>query len=488
MLRAMNAIHQPQDGLHWHWESMFKAAKLGREFPANGMVKCLHTELFVDDHRKYLPTGGSSDNANWLGKMRDLAPDALVIIRLYHPAWWTLDPRAYAEHYHALLSRWHGHGYADRNVWQDPKVGVVALNEPNIERALGSGAACSWWNAPADYRDPAISEKFAHELAADGMKASKVAATVAAREQTQADKEAWSIAEYKKIAAWSTAFWNRIDELEPNRRCLAVWGAFAQGHDCRADQPESEYAIPEVAAAIRRCDVFNHHPYCHWDGGAKDGPGEQDQYWGLLRGHRPKGWRDRAQPGRPADPGGALAIFADMPYIAGECGTFKHSDPAYAARNEAAIEALWRADAATKRGLGSAVYIWHGHDDHRDNVVMHSPAFRDALRDSPLITGDVAWPVARPGRGAGGGVTPAPAPQPAPSPAPAPGPVPISLRVEPRILVLPGEKSWFAVARRALDTPTVTAAQVTALQAANPGPLKEGAWLRSPWHRVERNG
>ena len=480
--RAMNAIHQAQDGLHWHNEDLFKAAKLGREFPANGMVKCLHTELFVDDDPTYLRTGGSSDNANWLGRIRELAPDALVIVRLYHPAWWTLEPRAYADHYHALLSRWHGHGFADRNVWQDPKCGVIALNEPNIERALGSGAACSWWNAPATYRDPAISTKFAHELTAGGMKADKVEATVAAREQTQADKEAWSVAEYKKIAAWSTAFWNRIDELEPNRKALAVWGAFAQGHDCHADQPESEYQIPEVAAAIRRCDVFNHHPYAHWNDGAKDGPGETDQYWGLLRGHRPKGWRDTHQPGRPADPGGALAIFADMPYIAGECGTFKHDDVAFAARNEAAIEALWRADATTKRGLGSSVYIWHGGNDHHQNVIMHSPPFRDALRDSPLIAADVTWPTARPGRGVGG-ASPAPAPAPV-TPTPTPGITPISLRVEPRIQVMKGD-GWTSIARRALGrAPKV--AEVTALRSANADVtgLTAGAWVLSPFHKA----
>ncbi|MEO8084083.1 MAG: hypothetical protein ABI780_09695, partial [Ardenticatenales bacterium] len=105
MNRAMNAIHQPQDGLHWHWEDMLKAAK------ANGMLKALHTELFVDDDPTYLRTGGSSDNFNWLGKLRELEPDLFIVIRLYHPAWWAVDPRAYAEHYHALLSRWHGHGY-----------------------------------------------------------------------------------------------------------------------------------------------------------------------------------------------------------------------------------------------------------------------------------------------------------------------------------------------------------------------------------------
>lgn len=449
--RAMNAMHQPQDGLHWHWEDMFKAAKLGREHPANGMLKVLHTELFVDDSPRFLLTGGSADNAHWLGKIREIAPDALVIIRLYHPAWWTLDPRAYAEHYHALLSRWHGHGFTDRNVWQDPKVGVVALNEPNIERALGTGAACSWWNYPT----PGA---------------------------TQAEKVAWSVAEYKKIAAWSTAFWNRIDELEPNRKALAVWGAFAQGHDCRPDAPESEYQIPEVAAAIRRCDVFNHHPYAHWNDGAKDGPGEPDQFWGLLRGHRPKGWRDTHQPGwLAADPGGALAIFADMPYIAGECGTFKHSDPAWAGQNEFAIEALWRADARTARCLGSAVYIWHGHDDHRQNVIMHSPPFRDALRDSPLIAADVPWPSARPGRGLPTGPSPLPAPQPPAQPAP-----PSSVGVEPRILVLKGD-GWTSIARRALGRePKVK--EVTALRAANAGVtgLTAGAWLRSPFHRVER--
>lgn len=481
--RAINAMHQPQDGLHWHWESMFKAAKLGRAFPANGMLKVLHTELFVDDSTKYLPTGGSADNFHWLGKIRELAPDAFIVIRLYHPAWWTLDPRAYAEHYHALLSRWHGHGYADRNVWQDPLVGVVALNEPNIERALGSGAACSWWHAPGDFRDPTRTGTLEQVLRAPISNDIETRAAAAARPQTQADKEAWSIAEYKKIATWSTAFWNRIDELEPNRRALAVWGAFAQGHDCREDAPESEYAIPEVAAAIRRCDVFNHHPYAHWNDGAKDGPGEPDQFWGLLRGHRPKGWRDTHQPGRPADPGGALAIFSGMPYIAGECGTFKHSDPAFAGRNESAIEALWMNDAATGRGLGSAVYIWHGHDDHRQNVIMHSPPFRDALRDSPSIAADVAWPSARPGLGAGG-TTPTPAPTPAPAPSPPPGPVAVPLRVEPRILVFPGD-GWTSVARRALGRePKV--AEVAALKAANgggSGPAK-GAWVLSPWHKA----
>lgn len=460
--RAMNAIHQAQNGLHWHNEDMFKAAKLGRSYPANGMIKVLHTELFVDDSARYLPTGGSADNAHWLGKIRELAPDALVILRLYHPAWWEIAPRDYADHYHALLSRWRGHGYADRNVWQDPLIGVVPANEQNIERALGTGAACSWWNCPT----PGA---------------------------TTADKIAWSIAEYRKIAAWNVAFWTRIDELEPNRKCLAVWSALAQGHDCKPDAPESEYQIPEVAAAIRRCDVFNHHPYAHWNDGAKDGPGEPDQFWGLLRGHRPKGWRDSRQPGKPADPGGALAIFADMPYVAGECGTFAHSNPALATRNADAIEDLWVEDAATRRCLGSAVYIWHGGDDHRQNVIMHSPAFRDALRDSTASVADVTFPVARPGRGVGA-VTPTPAPIP-PTPPPtapptSPGPTPITFVVEARIQVLPGEKSWYAVARRALGHPNATAKHVAVLQAANPveavGGLRVGQWLRSPWHRVER--
>ncbi len=484
MIRSANAIHQPQDGLHWHWEDMLAAAK------SDGMVKCLHTELFVDDSPRFLRTGGSADNANWLGKLRQLHPKLFIVIRLYHPAWWTLDPRAYAEHYHALLSRWRGHGFADRNVWQDPFVGVVPANEQNIERALGTGAACSWWNAPSDYRDRAVSEKFAHELMAGGMSSDRVAATVAGRPQILGDKVAWSIAEYRKIAAWNVAFWDRIDELEPNRKALAVWSALAQGHDCRPDAPESEFQIPEVAAAIRRCDVFNHHPYARWGMGAKDGPGEPDQFWGLLRGHRPKGWRDAREPGKPADPGGALALFGDMPYIAGECGTFKHSDPAWAERNMAAIDALWTADADTRRCLGSAVYIWHGHDDHRDNVIMHSPAFRNALRDSGRRAVEVAWPVARPGVGFGGAVVP-PTPLPNPSPIPAPQPPaqpapPTPLGVEPRIQVLPGEKSWLAVARRALGRQTVTMAEAAQLQAANPGALQVGAWLRSPWHRVTR--
>ncbi|MEO8084401.1 MAG: hypothetical protein ABI780_11305, partial [Ardenticatenales bacterium] len=391
---------------------------------------------------------------------------------------------AYAEHYHALLSRWHGHGYADRNVWQDPKVGIIPANEQNIERALGTGAACSWWHAPGTYRDLHVTDALAKSLIAGGMKFAEAAEAVLAREQTQADKEAWSVAEYKKIAAWNVAFWDRIDELEPNRKALAVWSAFAQGHDCRADAPESEYQIPEVAAAIRRCDVFNHHPYCHWNDGAKDGPGEADQYWGLLRGHRPKGWRDTHQPGRPADPGGALAIFAGMPFVAGECGTFKHSDPAFAVANEAAIEALWRADAATGRGLGSAVYIWHGHDDHRANVIMHSPPFRDALRDSPLIATDVAWPTARPGHGFGGAATPTPVPAPSTTPVPPPVTAP---GVEPRIVVLKG-KGWTDIARRALGREP-TAAEVKRLQAANPdvGALTAGQHVLSPWHKVVRS-
>lgn len=455
MMRSANAIHQPQDGLHWHWEDLLRAAK------PDGMVKCLHTELFVDDSPRFLRTGGSADNFNWLGKLRELAPDLFIVIRLYHPAWWTLDPRQYAEHYHALLSRWRGHGYADRNVWQDPLIGIVPANEQNIERALGTGAACSWWNCPT----PGA---------------------------TTADKVAWSVAEYKKIAAWNLAFWDRIDELEPNRKALAVWSALAQGHDCRPDAPESEYQIPEIVAAVRRCDVFNHHPYAHWNGAppAPDGPGQKDEYWGLLRGHRPKGWRDVHQPGRPADPGGALAIFSDMPYIAGECGTFKHSDPAWAERNMGAIDALWRADAATGRCLGSAVYIWHGHDDHRDNVIMHSPQLRNALRDSVRRAADVAWPVAWPGRGIGGSA-PRPVPSPGPSPVPAPQPPavpapPTATAVEARAMVLRGE-GWTAIARRALGRePKV--AEVRTLQEANGGGAvpPPGSWVRSPFHRVEK--
>lgn len=80
---------------------------------------------------------------------------------------------------------------------------------------------------------------------------------------------------------------------------------------------------------------------------------------------------------------------------------------------------------------------------------------------------------------------PAPVPPP-PAPPPSPGPTPLSFVVEARIQVLPGENSWLKVARRALGNPNIPVARGKELEAANPGGLKVGAWLRSPWHKVER--
>jgi len=366
--RAANAVHMAQNGLHWHNESMLDTAG------PRGMVKALHTELFWDPHSPYRQCWGSRDNYNWLGKLREYSARLFVVIRIYHPAWYEVEPEPYARYYVDLLRRWDGgpgSPYADIDCWQDPYIGIVWANEQNIE--LPGISACSWWHMPG----PTIQ-----------------------------DKVRQSVAWYERIADWHTRVWDEVDRLVPDRKALAVWSALAQGHDTSPDMPESEYMVPALNAAVRRCDVANWHPYAHKRSGEsyrEDGPGEADQYWGLMRSHRPEGYRDALEPGKPHDIGGALAIFPGMPYIEGEAGTFVHDLPDWAQYNLDAMAALWDAGAATGRCLGSAVYIWHGGDDHRPNVIQHSPPLRDGL---PLVRkreAEVDWPVARPGKGYGNG-------------------------------------------------------------------------------------
>lgn len=361
--RAANAVHMAQNGLHWHNEQLLAAAKV------NGMVKVLHTELFADPTSPFLITGGSADNANWYGRLRQYSPRLFIVVRMYHPKWWELNPEQYAEYTVRLLGRWVGHNYPEANLWADPYVGVVLANEQNIEQP--DLAACSWFSIPGP---------------------------------TTAARVAASIDRYKRIAEWNTRAWDRIDQLVPERKALAVWSALAEGHDSKPDSPESEYQIPELRAAILRTDVLNAHPYSHKSArdNRPDNPGEANQYWGLLRPFRPAGYRDKLEPTKPHDIGGVVGLFPGMPFVFGECGTFAHDSPDAAAANLAAIQRLWQTAAATGRCLGGAVYIWHGGEDHRQNVIMHSPPMREGLAAMGPITAMVDWPTARPGRGYGG--------------------------------------------------------------------------------------
>lgn len=422
------------NGMHIANRKQYDVEKCIASARGTGCVTILHHLMFPRD--EVAGQWGDVENRYWYGKLRHgwpaqgipPAPELLIHVRMYHPDWRSLDPKAWAAHTVTMLSNWQGLDGERANLLNDPFVCVSPANEQDIEsRAPGTGAN--------------------------------------------------SVAEYAEIGRWCEAWAREFDRLTPGRKALTCWPAFAGGHDALPDDPDSEYGVPEVRSAMALYDLGAVHLYGHAEWGPIEGPktlpGGRDAPWHMLRAFRPAGWRDRNQPSqnRPRDRGGFCAQFPDKPFIVSESGTFGHSDPALTDQTIAAWTGLLSVAALSGACLGVTPFIWNSDESHPTNVIWSNERLRNAAPNIPPFATSARVPV----RGAT-----------VPQPAPSPGPVPIALRVEPRILVLPGEKSWYAVARRALETPNVTAAQVTALQAANPGPLKEGAWLRSPWHKIER--
>ena len=67
--------------------------------------------------------------AEYYRRLRESGPRRLIHVRLYHAAWWTLDPIRWAEWAAREL----------REMWDDPLVLVSPANEQNIETANGPG-------------------------------------------------------------------------------------------------------------------------------------------------------------------------------------------------------------------------------------------------------------------------------------------------------------------------------------------------------------
>jgi len=450
-MRVVNGMHVGNTR-HWHVEDML------RTDGGRGAMTILHHLMFPRD--AMADQWGDVENAYWYHKLRHgwpaqgiaPAPERLIHVRLYHPAWKSLDPKAWARHAVTMLSDWRFEGLR-ANLWDDPLVCVSPANEQDIE-GYGPGGAAT------------------------------------------------TAGEYDAIGRWNLAFWDEVDRLIPGRRALSCWSALAGGHDAYPDDPDSEYAVPAIRDAIQRCDVGAVHLYGHMEWGAqgdKTLPGGVDDVWHMLRAWRPKGWRDTHQPsvpGRPRDRGGFCAQFPGKPFIVSEAGTFAHHDRGRTAQTFSAMKGLLAKAASDPACLGVTWFIWSTDEAHPTNNIMANPELRDALTRAPAFETTARVPSR----------TPAPAP-PAPPPAPPPVAPPVTLpavvsagvaamgvpregegwalfagRMHGHPAASYGLRLAWAVEVLAANGIAATASAVHAGQVA--APTTRGAW-RSPWHRPE---
>lgn len=433
--RVVNGMHAPNRRM-WDVEKCIASAR------GTGCITILHHLMFQRD--TVADQFGDFENAYWYGKLRwghapqgiPPAPELLIHVRMFHPDWRALDPKAWAAHTVKMLSNWQDPDGRRANLLDDPFVCVSPANEQDIEsRAPGTGAN--------------------------------------------------SVAEYKVIGQWCLDWVREFDRLTPGRKCLTAWPAFAGGHDAIPDDPDSEYGVPEVKAAMALYDLGAVHLYGHAEWGPIDGPptlpGGVDAFWHMLRAFRPAGWRDTHQPSptRPRDRGGFCAQFPGKPFVVSESGTFGHADKALTAQTLTAWRGLLEAAVKSGACLGVTPFIWNSDAAHPTNTIWDNEELRNAAPNIPPYATGARVPV----RGAHPGPS---GPAPTLPPPAVPPPTSTVAGVEPRIQVLKGD-GWTSIARRALGRePKVK--EVTALAAANPGVTGPPAnvWVRSPWHKVER--
>lgn len=363
--RVVNGMHLPN-------RKMYDVEKAIASAKGTGCVTILHHLMFPRDD--VADQWGDVENRYWYGKLRHgwpaqgipAAPELLIHVRMYHPDWRALNPKAWAAHTVTMLSDWRGLDGEAANLLNDPFVCVSPANEQDIEsRVPGTGAN--------------------------------------------------SVGEYAEIGRWCEAWAREFDRLTPGRKCLTCWPAFAGGHDARPDDPDSEYSVPEVRAAMALYDLGAVHLYGHAEWGAdaaKTLPGGADEYWHMLRAFRPAGWRDRNQPSatRPRDGGGFCARFPGKPFIVSESGTFGHSNSALTEQTLAAWRGLYIVAASHGSCLGVTPFIWNSDDSHPTNTIWGNATLRDA---APLIP---PYPTAA--RVPVRGTAPAPTPSPVPPPPP----------------------------------------------------------------------
>ena len=335
MVRHLNGAHW-SNGAQWHIE------QCGRAIGLYGSTTVLHFQLVED---KLIGMSSEDENCNLYGKLRwgfepqgmPPAPERFIHIRCYHRNSLSQDPRAWAEHIVGLLANWKGsrdHAGRTANLWLDPFVGVSSGNELNLHHENGQPDAGQQW-----------------------------------RFQT--------VEHYQRIAAWDMAFWQRVDEMVPDRKSLRVSPAFADGHEPPGFPADGEYTIPEVRAMLEASDLIGIHPYAILHQNLQSGALGKDRYWYLLRPFRPAGWEG------PHDIGGVVSQYPHKPFLVSETGTFTHSDRSRTNETWQELDAFYLACQKSGRVVGVTPFIWNSDGAHKENTIWTNPELRGFMETAP---------------------------------------------------------------------------------------------------------
>jgi hypothetical protein len=325
-MRHLNGMHASNGGQYGVEQCLRACGGLGA-------WTCLHFQLVSDP---VLGMSSEDENLNYYGKIRygwqpqgiPPRPQLFIHIRVYHPNSLSVNPRTWAGHIVHLLSKWKGsRDHADKtaNLWDDPFVGVSSGNELNLHYENGDPNGANQWM----YQ---------------------------------------TVAHYEKIAAWDMAFWERVDELVPNRKALRVSPAFADGHEPANIAPDGEYTIPAVRAMLEASDLVGIHPYAILHEQPESGAIGKLAYWYMLRPFRPKGHKDIS------DPGGVISQYPHKRFLLTETGTFTHSDVHRTAETKANFIRLY--NVASESGLvcGITPFIWNSDQAHPHNTIWNNEA------------------------------------------------------------------------------------------------------------------
>ena len=288
------------------------------------------------------------------------------------------------------------------------------------------------------------------------------------------------------IGGFSTGFLEEEDH-GGRRRCWEHWAKafeFITRNPGRVYQHSHYYAGPYIGLGVETRDGRNQFPASGFTGATTDAKRIWDEWltgWLLLRNRKiaPKiaaaGFKvpllitecgvDNTPP-RPGGPGNGFRNFLGTEWTQTAWGDY--ANQLYWAGWQWSWDSpkrwpgLWVAGAMVYC-IGSENEKWLPFDLGEEQAIRARAV--NLQTQLPLGYFDGSGPV-----------PPTPAPEPIPVPTPTTG-------VQPRIMVVTGD-GWTALARRALmREPKV--AEVAAMRAANNSqPLKPGAWVLSPFHKV----
>lgn len=345
--RALNGVHW-SNGAQWSNEQALRVAG------PTGAVTLLHFQLFPET---WLPgtnirMTGEDENCLWYGKMRQgfppqgipPMPELFIHVRVYHPFSLSVDPGLMAERVADQLAHWRGsrdHADLRANLWDDPFLGVSSGNELNLHHENGDPAAGNQW-------------------------------------QYQ------TVDHYKRVADWDMRFWDRIDQLVPQRKALRVSPAFADGHEPLGYPADGEYTIPEVRAMLEASDLVGIHPYAILHEQPESGATGKQAYWYMLRPFRPVKW-ETAQ-----DLGGVVRQYPHKRFLVSESGTFTHSvkDPSVTAQTYNEMMQFLRVASESQQVCGVTWFIWNQDGAHARNSIWQNDELRWLLEHMPR------WPAA----------------------------------------------------------------------------------------------